>query len=270
MTGPAESPPAAARREQMRLLIEQQGFARVAQLSVQFGISEVTVRADLDALAGSSAVQRVHGGALAEARAVTTGERAFELSMLAASDEKRRIGIRAAELVESGQAIVLDVGTTTTAIAAALLSRADLHDVVVITNALNIALALEPAIPRFTVIVTGGTLRPLQHSLVDPLAGAVLEHIRADIAFIGCSGVDAVAGVTNINLPEADAKRRMIQAATRCVVVADSTKLGVAHLSRVAPLSEIDTLVTGAEAEESAVRALTDAGLDVVRSAESR
>jgi DeoR family transcriptional regulator of aga operon len=270
MTGPVESPPAAARREQMRQLIEQQGFARVSQLSLHFGISEVTVRGDLDALASASAVKRVHGGAVAEARAATTQERAFELSMLASSDEKLRIGVRAAAMVESGQAIVLDVGTTTTAIASALLARTELRDVVIITNALNIALLLEPVIPRFTVVVTGGTLRPLQHSLVDPLAGAVLEHIRADIAFIGCSGVDVAAGVTNINLPEADAKRRMIQSASRSVVVADSTKLGVTHLSRVAPLSEIDTLVTGAEAEESAVRLLTDAGLVVVRSAESR
>lgn len=270
MTGSVETPPAAARREQMRALIERNGFARVAQLSTQFGISEVTVRGDLDALADASAVQRVHGGAVADSRSSSSGERAFEVSLLTAASEKRRIGETAALMVESGTAIVLDVGTTTTAIATALLARTDLHDVVVITNALTIALTLEPAIPRFTVIVTGGTLRPLQHSLVDPLAGMVLEHVRPDIAFIGCSGVHPVAGITNVNLPEADAKRRMIEASARSIVVADSTKLGITHLSRVAPLGEIDTLITSAEAEHSVVRALTDAGLVVVRSAESR
>ncbi len=286
----AVSPPAAVRREQILAIIREQGYARVTQLSQQFGISEVTVRTDLDTLAASSPVQRVHGGAMAdgaiaggpmpsgpiqagamaERRAsqdhADTQEQAFEKSLLAARDEKQRIGMAAAELVESGQAIVLDVGTTTTAIATALLARTDLHDVVVITNALNIALALESAIPRFTVIVTGGTLRPLQHSLVDPLAGAVLEHVRADIAFIGCSGVDARAGVTNVNLPEADAKRRMIATAARTVVVADSSKLGVSHLSRVAQLSEISTLITGAEAPQEQVAALAAAGVTVLRS----
>jgi DeoR family transcriptional regulator of aga operon len=256
--------PAVTRRRQMLSIIEEQGFARVADLSARFGVSEVTARADLDLLADSLAVQRVHGGAVAEQRG-TNAERAFEASLLDSADEKHRIGRRAAGLVESGHAVLLDVGTTTTAVAEALLARDDLRDVVIITNALNIALLLEPGIPRFTVIVTGGTLRPLQHSLVDPLAGTVLDHVRADIAFIGCSGVDVRAGITNINLPEADAKRRMIATAARTVVVADSSKLGVAQLSRVASLAEVDSLVTGAEAPRAAVDALVAAGLDVVQ-----
>jgi len=262
------SPPAAARREQILAIIHNQGFVRVTQLSERFSISEVTARTDLDLLAACSAVHRVHGGAIAGTAQQPDRmfqEQAFEQSMLTASAEKTRIGFTAAALVHSGQAILLDVGTTTTAIARALLARPELRNVVVITNAINIAFALEPAIPRFTVIVTGGTLRPLQHSLVDPLAGSVLDHVRADIAFIGCSGVDAVAGVTNVNLPEADAKRRMIATAARTVVVADSTKLGVAHLSRVAQISEINTLVTGAEARTSEIALLVAAGLSVVQ-----
>ncbi|HEY8913346.1 DeoR/GlpR family DNA-binding transcription regulator [Lacisediminihabitans sp.] len=266
MTDAQHTPPAAARRVQIRTLIEERGFARVAQLSRQFGISEVTVRADLDALADDNVVQRVHGGAVVGTPARPAGlERPFEQSMLASSDEKARIGRAAAALIESDQAVVLDVGTTTTAIAAAMLERDDLQNVVVITNALNIALALEPAIPRFTVVVTGGTLRPLQHSLVDPLAGVVLDRIRADIAFIGCSGVHVTAGITNVNLPEADVKRRMIATAARTVVVADSSKLGVAQLSRVAPLAEIDTLITGGEADAAVVETLRDAGLRVIQ-----
>ncbi|HAM26603.1 MAG TPA: DeoR/GlpR transcriptional regulator [Microbacteriaceae bacterium] len=269
MAGPQHTPPAAARREQIRSIIEQRGFVRVAQLSKQFGISEVTVRADLDALADDNAVQRVHGGAVAGVGGRPAGlERPFEQSMLASADEKTRIGRAAAALIESDQAVVLDVGTTTTAIAAAMLEREDLRNVVVITNALNIALALEAAIPRFTVVVTGGTLRPLQHSLVDPLAGVVLDRIRADIAFIGCSGVHVTAGITNVNLPEADVKRRMIATAARTVVVADSSKLGVAQLSRVAPLAEIDTLITGVEADIGVVESLREAGLRVIRAGE--
>jgi DeoR family transcriptional regulator of aga operon len=257
------SPPAAARREQILSIIDEQGFARVTHLSRRFGISEVTIRADLDALAEVHAVQRVHGGAVVGSRPPGL-ERPFEQSVLAASDEKARIGRAAAALVESDQAIVLDVGTTTTAIAMALLDRADLHNLVIITNALNIAIALEPVIPRFTVIVTGGTLRPLQHSLVDPLAAVVLDRVRGDLAFIGCSGVDAIAGITNVNLPEADMKRRMLATAARRIVVADSSKLGVAQLSRVAPIDGIDTLITGSEADPAQLELLAAAGLDIV------
>lgn len=263
--------PAAVRRERIAAIVEEQGFARVTELSDRFGTSEVTTRADLDALAKISAIQRIHGGALATSASLAATapiaqiapEQPFERTSLASSDQKRSIGVAAAALVESGQAIVLDVGTTTAAIAAALLARSDLHDVVVITNALNIAMALESAIPRFTVIITGGTLRPMQHSLVDPLASAVLEQVRADIAFIGCSGVAVHAGITNVNLPEADVKRRMIASATRTIVVADGSKLGVAEHSRVAPLSDVDALITSSDADPRVVEQLERAGLAI-------
>jgi DeoR family transcriptional regulator of aga operon len=258
----AESPPAAARREQIREIIRRQGFVRVSQLSEQFGISGVTIRADLDELAKTESIQRVHGGAVSvDVRPAS--ELAFEHSMLSATGEKRSIGLTAAALVESGQAIVLDVGTTTTAIAEALIARTDLTDVVVITNALNIAVMLEPVIPRFTVIVTGGTLRSLQHSLVDPSMGPAFDHVRADIAFVGCSGVDSDSGITNVNLPEADIKRRMIDAASRTVVVADSSKLGRRYLSRVSPLDAIDLLITGGTADPETITSLEEAGLAV-------
>jgi DeoR family transcriptional regulator of aga operon len=266
MTEASSRPPAAARRERIRSIVDERGFAKVAQLSQLFGISEVTIRSDLDALADVNALQRVHGGAVPGG--VASGrsglERTFEQSMLAGAREKARIGREAASLVQSHQAIVLDVGTTTTAIASALLERDDLQGVVVITNALNIALLLEPVIPRFTVVVTGGTVRPLQHSLVDPLAGVVFDRIRADLAFIGCSGVDAASGITNVNLPEADLKRRMLAASARCIVVADSSKLGVTQQSRVAPIDEIDTLITGIEADSHELERLSATGLRVL------
>ena len=86
---------------------------------------------------------------------------------------------------------------------------------------------------RFTVIVTGGTLRRLQHSLVNPMATMLLDSLRADIGFIGCNGVDAVHGVTNLNLPEAEVKQRMIATAERTVVVADGSALAAEKLERV-------------------------------------
>lgn len=254
---------AATRRERILDIIEQRGFARVAQLSQYLGISEVTVRSDLDHLAANNAVQRVHGGAISGLRS-TALERNFELSLLTAADEKRRIGRLAASIVKSNQAVILDVGTTTTATARALADREDIENVVVITNAINIALEFERVIPRFTVIVTGGTLRPAQHSLVDPLADAVLDRVRADIAFVGCTGVDVQSGITNANVPEADMKRRMLGMAQRAIVVADSSKLGVTQLSRVVPITSVHTLVTGTEASLDKQEELRGAGLEIM------
>ena len=249
--------PAAVRREEILTLIERHGFVRVRSLAKHFEVTEVTIRTDLDALAEGHVLQRVHGGAVAGLRS-STHERSFEKALLHYADEKRRIGHAAAGLVRSHQAVMLDSGTTTTAVARALLRREDLEDVTVITNALNIALELEPAHPRLTIVVTGGTLRPVQHSLVAPLADAVLDRIRADLAFIGCNGVDATAGVTNMSLPDADMKRAFLSAARRRVIVADSSKIGATQLSRVCPADQIDLLITGNAADTAALQAIRE------------
>jgi DeoR family transcriptional regulator of aga operon len=118
---------------------------------------------------------------------------------------------------------------------------------------------------RFTVVVTGGTLRALQHSLVDPLASVVLDRLHPDVAFIGCNGIDVDRGVTNVNLPEAEVKRRMVDASARTVVVADGAKLGRTHLGSVAPLDLVDTLLTDDGADPQELARLRDAGLRIVQ-----
>ena len=132
------------------------------------------------------------------------------------------------------------------------------------TNALNIALELEAGSPRITVIVTGGTLRPLQHSLINPLGDSVLERIAGATLFLGCNGVHPVAGVTNINLPEADIKRRMLRAARRRIVVADGSKIGEIEVARLCGLDEVTLLVTGLSADPETVKELHAAGLQVL------
>ncbi len=252
-----------ARRSQILAIVEQRGFVRVSQLSRLLAVSSVTIRGDLDALASHRAVQRVHGGAISGLRAAAL-ERPFEQSLMSAAQEKVRIGNAAASLVVSNQSVMIDVGTTTTAVARALASREDVENVVIITNALNIALEFERVIPRFTVIVTGGTLRSAQHSLVDPLADVVIERLKGDIAFVGATGVDPRAGVSNANVPEADMKRRMLMASSRGVVVADSQKLGISQLSRVVPTSGMHTLVTGREADAATVEEFRALGVEVI------
>ncbi|RUR03409.1 DeoR/GlpR family DNA-binding transcription regulator [Labedella endophytica] len=252
MSDPVETPlPADMRRARILEIVRDRGFVRVSDLGGSFGVSDVTVRGDLDALAATGSVRRVHGGAVAALGPVA--EPSFEQASDAFAGEKRAIGRAAAALVSSGQSIFLDVGTTANAVAVALAERDDLTDVVVMTNGLNIALALEATIPRFTVLVTGGALRPLQHSLVNPMALRLLDGLHADLAIIGCNGVHPEAGVTNVNLPEAEVKRAMVERAGRTVVVADGSKLGNVHLGRIARLAEVDVLITSASAPAGAL-----------------
>ena len=248
------------RRNGILDLIEQRGFARVGDLATAFDVSAVTVRGDLSALEAEGRVRRVHGGAV-PASEPAQREPSFEESLEAAVDARQQIARTAAHLVTSGQSVILDVSATAHAIARALRTRDDLHDVTIVTNGLSIALELETAIPRFTVVVTGGTLRPLQHSLVDPLAEEILERLAVDIAFIGCNGVDAHGGVTNINLPEAAVKRRMLARAGRAFVIADAGKLGRTHLGVIGPLSAFDGLITDNGADAAQLAELAAAGL---------
>jgi DeoR family transcriptional regulator of aga operon len=253
-----------ARRDRLAALVDDRGFLRVFDASEILGVSEVTVRGDLTALESAGRLVRVHGGAMPAPHAAAAPEPTFEQALSLEAESKRAIGELAASLVVSGQSVILDVGSTALAVAEALVRRADLVDVAVITNGLSIALALEAAIPRFTVVVTGGTLRPLQHSLVNPSASLFLESVHVDIAFIGCNGIDPVRGVTNVNYPEAEVKRRMVQSSTRRVLIADGSKFGQVHLGVIGAVAEFQQLVTGGDLPEDSAEALRASGLEIL------
>ena len=254
--------PAEVRQQLAHEFLQQRGFVRVRELSDRFGVSTVTVRNDLQALEERHLAYRVHGGAMPVDRA--RGERSFEEVATQHAPQKRAIAEAAVALISPGESILLDVGTTTAALASALVARTSLSEVNVITNGLSIALTLEAAHPRLSIVVTGGTLRPKQHSLVDPLAGSMLKTLSVDTVFLGCNGIDADAGVTNINLPEADIKRTMIAASQRCVVLADSTKIGVRALATVCEIDAVDVVVTDAGVGRDDIEWLKNRGVDVI------
>jgi DeoR family transcriptional regulator of aga operon len=263
---PDAGAPVAIRRQRMLSLIGERGFVRVGELSETFAVSDVTVRGDLAVLEGTQGIRRVHGGAMPR----VTGplhEVSFEEALESSADEKLAIARSAVALVEPGMSVIVDVGSTCMALARELVRREDLYDVTVITNGLTIALELENAIPRLQVIVTGGTLRPLQHSLVAPLAAMMFAHVHADLSFIGCNGVDARVGVTNINLPEAELKRDMVLASRRAVVLADGSKAGRVHLGRIGELREFEAVYLGASADARTVHALRAAHSRVITAA---
>ncbi len=249
------------RRDQMLAVINERSFVRVDELSSQFRISEVTARNDLTVLAERGQIRRIRGGAMA--RAGLGQERPFEESLASYAVEKLAIGRAAAELIADGESVIADVGTTALAAARALVERTELRDVVVFTNGLKTALELEAAIPRLTVVVLGGTLRPLQHSLVDPLATPMLDHLSVSTLLLGCNGVHPTGGITNINLPEAQVKRHMLKIARRKIVLADGSKIGGIELSHLCAVDEVDLVLTGESADPGSVTALRERGCDV-------
>jgi DeoR family transcriptional regulator of aga operon len=241
--------------------VEREGFARVEELGRLFGVSAVTVRSDLDVLEAEGRVRRIRGGALSQAQFPL--EPSVEVSRQEAGAAKAAIARRAVREITNGDTLLLDVGSTTTAIAEQIVARPDLRDLTVFTSSLTIALELEKAADRLQIVVTGGTLRPLQHSLVDPLATSILEQVSTHAAFIGCNGVHPSRGVTNLNLPETRVKQAMLRAARRRIVVADGSKLGEVALAQVCPLADVDLLITDPGADPETVAALRECGVTV-------
>lgn len=240
-------------------ILKRDGQVQVARLADQFGVSAVTVRSDLEYLEAQGLLRRTRGGAVPPE--IKRFELPLEESRQVSAREKERIGNYAAGLVQDGETIVLDVGGTTTELARAL--SPSLKNVVVVTNALNIALLLEQH-PGVSVIVTGGTLRPLQHSLVNPYGSLLLQEINADKVFLGCNGVHPEKGFTNTNLQEAEIKRAMLQSASEAIVLADHTKLMQVAAARIASLGSAKLLVTDHKAQAGDLEQIRKAGLEVV------
>ena len=243
-----------ARQRQERILeaVRAHGGARVSDLVTLLNVSEMTVRRDIATLAGRGLVARVHGGATA-----LDGRSADEPGFLAKSAmalrEKAAIAQVAAGLVEPGDSVALSAGTTTYAVAEALLGVADLT---VVTNSLPVARLLHESARRdLTVVLTGGVPTP-SDALVGPVAVGALRGLHVDWLFLGVHGIDEHAGLTTPNLVESDTDRALVAAARQVVVVADSSKWRIVGLSSIATLSEVDVLVMDSGLAESARREL--------------
>ena len=252
--------PAALRRERISALVQDRGFIRVAELSRIFRTSPVTIRSDLDDLAAHDLVRRVHGGAVpALGRTTPVGSDAEDPY----TAERAASGAAPADLSDSGQTIVLAGSATTRLVARALAHRTELHEVVVLTNDLRIALELQPSIPDITVLVTGGTLRAEAPELADPLGGLLLAEVTADVSIVGCAGLTAERGLTESNVGIVEVARRLLNAGDRRIVVADTGQVGTTSPARVARAAEIERLVTGAGADAEEVQRLRDLGIEV-------
>jgi DeoR family transcriptional regulator of aga operon len=256
-----ESSGSDARRQQLLDFVRHHEFARIQDLARQFGVSEVTIRSDIDILARAGGIRRVRGGAMRVVEAVP--EVVYEARVSSHQWEKRAIGVAAAAMLSSGDSVILDVGTTAMAVADAIVGRPELTNLTVFTPGLNIALALERAIPRIEVVVTGGTLRPQQHSLVGPSSTLILDQIRATFGFVGCNGIDPSHGIVGLSLPDAALKQAILRASRTSIIVTDASKFSQTSLVRVCGFEDIDMVLTAGKPDPIAVEAVREAGTEV-------
>ncbi|TMR99824.1 DeoR/GlpR family DNA-binding transcription regulator [Nonomuraea basaltis] len=245
-----------------------QGADRIAvsELAQRLGVSEMTVRRDLDALERQGLVRRVHGGAVATRPREEGGGFAAREHWQAAT--KDRLGAAVAALVAPGSHVLLDAGTTTVHVAGHLADRAPLT-VAVLSLQAAAHLADRPGID---LLVVGGRSRPGERSLVGPLALRTLESLAFDCFVMSIGGVHSEQGWSEFSLDDAAVKQAGLAQAARAIAVADATKLGVRAFSQVAPLGAVDAFVTDTAAEDPAthpggpetLKAMREAGVDVV------
>jgi DeoR family transcriptional regulator, aga operon transcriptional repressor len=240
-------------------LVEQQGRATVEELATRFGTSTVTIRADLDALARSSAIARSHGGALPVAPA--TNDTPLNIKETRWHAQKLRIGHAAAKMIQDGETIILDSGSTTVEIARQI-RQMKFESLTVITNALNIALELS-GLPHIRVMMLGGLLRDTSYSLVGPDAEQALSKLSADKLFLGVDGLDPVVGVTTPDPLEASLNALMIRVSRETIGVFDASKLGQRSLSVITTVQHLHRVITDTSAETKAVESLRAAGVEV-------
>jgi DeoR/GlpR family transcriptional regulator of sugar metabolism len=226
------------RREKIFELLKEDGSAKVIQLSKIFKVSEVTIRQDLEKLELEGFILREHGGAFL--KNVEDNVKSFTILNQDNLEKKKIIGKKAAELIEAGDSIILDSGSTTTEIAKNLIGRSGLT---IITNALNIAMMLG-AEPGIEVIVTGGEFKPPTLSLTGQKAASFFEDIHVDKLFLATAGISLRSGLTYPSLSDIVVKKAMIESADKTYLVADSTKIGKNAFASLGALSLIDFIIT--------------------------
>ena len=255
-----------SRWNQLLELLAAEGQLQVERAAKELGVSTATIRRDFDELASQQMLARIRGGAVAQG--VT-----YDLPLRYKSErhpsEKQRIALVAARLVQPGQVVGLNGGTTTTEVARALAVRTDLTTaagapaVTVVTNALNIATELAVR-QQIKIVVTGGVARPQSYELTGPLATGVLDRVSIDVAFLGVDAIDPTAGAMAQHEGEASINQLMASQAEQVVVVADSSKISRRAFARILGPGEIDVLVTDTGLPADALARFAEAGVQVI------
>jgi DeoR/GlpR family transcriptional regulator of sugar metabolism len=248
---------AARRRQRLVVLVESRGAARLEELSAALGVSQATVRRDLNAVSAAGRLRRVHGGAVATDQRVD--EPHFEVKAGAAAPEKARIAAAAVKLLAPDDTVYLDSGSTVLALARLLHGWARL---VVVTNSLPVATELVGRGPR--LILIGGELRATSRAIVGPLTRHLLDDLHVDRALMGTFALSLDEGLTTTDPAEAFTKQLVLSRAREVILLADSTKIGTRSFVRAGRLSEIDVLVTDTGLDAPTARTLGRRGVRVI------
>jgi DeoR/GlpR family transcriptional regulator of sugar metabolism len=241
-----------AQRRQEILRAVRGGTAHVSDLAESFGVSEMTVRRDLGALARDGKLERVHGGA------VDSAEPGFSQIEVERVDIKDRLGAAAAAMVRDGMTVMVDIGTSTLQLARHLHGR----KITVVTTNLAVVEELLPD-PDIELVLPGGVVRRNYRSLVGVLAEDSLRQIKSDILFLGTSGVDLEMGVWDTTMIEVPIKRLMIAGAGEVVLIADAAKFSMTGMVRVCGPESITHIVTDAPLPAACRSAVDAAGIEV-------
>jgi DeoR family transcriptional regulator, galactitol utilization operon repressor len=242
------------RKKEILEILAQEGSVSVAEISRNLNVSAVTVRNDLSSLEDEGFVIRTRGGA----------SPAFHPSIIERkrqrSEEKTGIARRAAELVDDGDTIMIEAGTTTALLARFLFGRRDVH---VVTNS-TLLLPYARTNPSIHLTVTGGEFRPITESFVGPIALANLEQFHVRTAFIGTDGFSVAGGLTTHLVEGAEIVRKMAAQADRVVLLADSSKYGRAGFAHVLALDEVDVCIVDSGLDENDRAAIESRSVEVV------
>ncbi|CAG0975866.1 Glycerol-3-phosphate regulon repressor [Burkholderiales bacterium] len=260
MSKPAAPPharlPQRERHAQILAMLRRDGIVRIATLATTFGVTTETARRDLDELAESGALQRTYGGGASQS---LIDEPGIGLRGLVHAPERQRIAAAAALLVEPGDALMIDAGSTTSLFASALAVR-NLH-LTVVTNCLPVATALGAG-ERCRVILCPGDYVPREAGVFGTETAAFLRRFQANKAFVGAGGVTA-NGLTDADSSACAVKRTMLERADRSILLVDSSKFDVVQFERIAALADLDDLITEVAPPRRLGAALKGAGVAV-------
>lgn len=246
------------RRASILQKLTHQGTVQVADLVAVFGVSAVTIRSDLSALEKQGLATRSHGGAILMRTPPT--EQTIRQKDALNHDQKERIGALAASLVQPGENIIIDSGTTTISLARHL---REAKDVTVMTNGLNIAWELADA-PGVDLILTGGLLRKQSLSIQGTQAEACLQAYSFDKLFLGVDGFDLQFGVTTHHEAEASLNHKMVERAKKIIVLTDASKFGRVSLHRIVQLDRVHTVITDASISPEYSQGLRELGIELL------
>ena len=246
------------RRASILQLLTQHGSVQVADLVAQMGVSAVTIRSDLSALEAQGLATRSHGGAMLTR--TPPDEQTIDQKDALNHEQKERIGALAASLVQAGDNIIIDSGTTTISLARHLRAA---QEVTVMTNGLNIAWELADA-PGVDLILTGGLLRKQSLSIQGAQAEACLQTYSFDKLFLGVDGFDLQFGVTTHHEAEASLNHKMVERAKKIIVLTDASKFGRVSLHRIVQLDKVHTVITDASISPEYRDGLRERGIELL------